>query len=182
MSATLVETLPLFRLDFNLTKALEGYAKTKNSYAEGSLCRGAFNRATPIGFEAKLGGRGVQRMEFDGKTSFVLPVFLGAKEMKAMRALGNRLVEEATKQTKNDEDQWEFVSSVRADKAWNVKVKLNRQGGFMPEINGGEVTRDSFEGCGSPDDKVKIVGIFGIWMNPERGQFGIKFDCQRIDF
>lgn len=182
MSATLVETLPSFRLDFNLAKALETYSKTRNTYAEGSLCRGAFNRATQIGFEATLAGRGVVRMEYEGKVSYVMPVTLGKKELKAMYSLGNRMVEEATRQTENDEDKWEYVSSVRADKPWYVKVKLDRKGEFIPAINDGEVNRHTFEKFGEMGAKVNIVGTFGIWMNPERGQYGIKFDAQRIDF
>ena len=27
-----------------------------------------------------------------------------------------------------------------------------------------------------------IVGTFGIWMNPEQGQYGIKFDAKTIDY
>jgi len=182
MSATLVETLPACRPVFDLAKALETYSRTHNTYAEGSLTRGVFNRPTQMGFEAKLAGRGVQRMEYEGKISYVMPVTLNKKDLKALYTLGNRLVEEATRQTEKDEDKWEYVSSVRADKPWYIKIKLDRKGDFIPAINGGDVNRNTFEMFGQGGESVEIVGTFGIWMNPERGQYGIKFDAQRIDF
>ena len=182
MSATLIDTLPSFRIDFNLQKALSDYTKNRKSFAEGALCRGAFNRTTQIGFEATLAGNGVHSFGNDGRVTYIMPVTLGKKEMKAMHALGARMVEEATRQTVNDKDKWEYKSPVKTDGVWNVKIKVDRNEDFIPEINGGEVNQTTFSNFGHPGEKVEIVGVFGIWMNPERGQYGIKFDAQRIDF
>ena len=182
MSATLLDTLPKFRLDFDLIKALETYTKTRNSYAEGSLSKGVFNRDTQVSFQGKLADNGVQMREYDGKTSYTLPITLGKKEQGALQALGNRMMEEASRQTEDDEDKWEFVPSARGGKSWNIKIKQDRMKNFVPEINGGDVTKHRYENTGQIGDKVEIVGTFGIWMNPEKGTYGIKFEAQRITF
>ena len=182
MAATLVEVLPQFRLNFDLGKALETHGRTHKTFFEGSLDRGVFKRDTTVSFEANLAARGVKRQEFDGRVSFALPINLGKAEMTALRTLNNRLVKEAELQTQGMEDQWEFVPTTRADKAWFMKVKTTKTGEFVPEINGGEVTQRGYEGVGDIGAKVKVEGRFGIWMNPERGQYGLKFDAIRIDF
>ena len=182
MAATLIDTLPQFRLDFDLTKALQTYTKTRNSYAEGSLSKGVFNRDTQVSFQAKLAANGVQMMGYDGRTTYTLPITLGKKEQGALQALGNRMVEEASRQTEDDEDKWEFVPSARGGHSWNVKIKQDRMKNFVPVINGGEVTKYRYENTGQMGEKVEIVGTFGIWMNPEKGQYGIKFDATRITF
>jgi len=179
--ATLVETFPQLRPDFNLIKALTQYQKTKNSYAEGYLKQGAFNRDIQIQFQAVMEAP-IQRFDFDGKITFTMPLKLGKEEMKAVRTLCNRMVEEAIDQTKEETDQWEFLPFVKADKPWYMKIKLDRQGRFMPKINNGEVTRENYERYGQKGDKANILGTFGIWMNPERGQYGLMFNALEVDF
>ena len=69
---------------------------------------------------------------------------------------------------------------VRGSRIWNVKVKLNK-GEFVPVINRGTVNTNELTSA-EIGDEVTIVGTFGIWMNPEQGQYGIKFDAKTIDY
>ena len=181
MSATLVQTAPQFRLDFNLAKAVDYYKKTNKTFVEGSLVTGAYNRSVKVAFECRLAENGVKRNEYDGNVSFCVPVSLDKAEAKALQILSNRMVEESLEQTRDDEDKWEFMPVLRSDRPWYMKIKM-RSGKFVPVINGGQVNRDTYEHFGQTGDKVKVVGTFSIWMNPERGQFGLKFDPVTIDF
>lgn len=182
MTATLLQTAPQFRLDFNLAKAGEYYKKTNKTFVEGSLVTGAYNRSVKVAFECKLAENGVVRNDYDdGRMVFNLPVTLDTDDAKALRVLSNRLVEESVKQTIDDEDKWEFLPVLKSDRPWYMKIKM-RSGKFVPVINGGEVTRDNYSYFGQIGEKVKVVGTFSIWMNPERGQFGLKFDAVTIDY
>jgi hypothetical protein len=105
---------------------------------------------------------------------------LDDKDLKTLKELCQRVEEFAAEQTLGDDDQWEFMSPIKGNDVWYLKVRV-KNGEFVPVINGGKVTIGN-PGKTEVGDKVKVVGKFGLWMNPKIGQYGIKFEAKTIDF
>lgn len=182
MSVTLQKTLPRFKIIMDLKETLKTYTNSnkKSTFVEGSLSTGVFARTVDVTINARTQDIGIQRFTFEGRDTYSLPVNLDSEDLKVFEDLCKRVVEFGEAQTVGDDDQWEFLSPVKDNKTWYIKVRV-KNGEFVPVINGGEVTM----GKPSPakvGDKVKIVGKFGVWMNPKLGQYGIKFDAKTIDY
>lgn len=176
------KTLPKFKITMDLGETLKSYitGKNKSSFVEGGLTTGVFARTTIVTINARTKDEGIQRFTFDTRDSYTLAVKLEEKDLFEFENLCKRVEELGLEQCKDDDDPWEFKSPIKEDKTWYVKVRVKNHE-FLPVINGGLVTMD--KPCATEaGDKVKIVGTFGVWMNPKLGQFGIKFDAKTIDF
>lgn len=181
MSKSLVETLPRFKINLDLKEAVKTYEKKKTTFVEGALYTGTFARTVDVTINARMhDDEGIQRFTFDGKDSYSIALDLETNDLQTLYDLCEKVTESADMQTRGDDDQWEFKSPVRHNGVWYVKVRV-KNGEFIPVINGGAATMTK-PGQAETGDKVKIVGKFGLWMNPKIGQYGIKFDAKTIDF
>ena len=180
MSKSLVETLPQFKINLDLKAAEKIHEKKKTTFVEGALYTGKFARAVDVTVNARAQADGIQRFTFDGEDTYSIPVELDLKDLEALYDLCERVTDDAKAQTSGDADEWQFKSPVRIDGVWYVKIKV-KGGEFVPVINGGKVTMGDQGKC-QVGDKVKVVGRFGLWMNPEIGTYGVKFEAKTIDF
>jgi hypothetical protein len=180
MSKTLVETLPRFKINLDLKEAVKTYEKKKTTFVEGALYTGTFARTVDVTIKARAHDEGIQRFTFDGRDTYSIPIKLDDKDLKTLKELCQRVEEFAAEQTLGDDDQWEFMSPIKGNDVWYLKVRV-KNGEFVPVINGGKVTIGN-PGKTEVGDKVKVVGKFGLWMNPKIGQYGIKFEAKTIDF
>ena len=173
-------TLARFRPDFNLKKAYKTYLNNGSTFAEGALCRGAFRRENLVEISAKLSERGVIKSKYD--ETYTLPVKLSKKDIGDFEVLEESLREVAARQISGDDEPWIFMPTVKGENIWNVKIRLNQSKDFQTEVNRGTVNSRHYEGTGEIGDKVNIVGAFSIWMNPQSGTYGVKFDAKQITF
>lgn len=179
MSTTISESFPRFDISMDLSRAESLYASDKSkSFSAGALLLGKFQREARVRIHAKAAAQGLIKEVWNGEFAYTLAVNLSDTDLNFMKDLCNRIHEEAFKQT--GDDDWEFVNPLK-NNTWYVKCKT-KKGEFMASINNGKVNPEKCEGIISYGTSVDIVGTFSIWMNGARGQYGICFNTDTIDF